>query len=238
MIGSSVGRRTLSRFLTQTATHLRANESGYVEVASLRCRPYSPGTTRAMFRSLTSRYRESPLGTIALEAGTAVIAKDRLSLDGRTFDVIAPMTPNPDEYLRRVLVREVQQPERECYLAFKPDGYDGASNEEPLPELVRVLPIPFITDRPTDTVVEREGRGLEVARLKEYQLAEIAINFFSQSNIARLLYCLIVSSDITPTAQQARDRSYPRYRFNGAPSYESYQWSAMFPWCVGLVEDK
>ena len=238
MIGSSIGRSTLARFLTQAAVHLRADSSGYIEIGTVRCRPYSPGTTKGMFRALTSRYREIPVGTIALEAGTAAIAKDRFSLNGRTFEVIAPMTPSPDEYLRRLLVREVQQPERECYLAFKPGGYDGASNNEPLPELVRVLPIPFITDRPTETVVEREGRGIEVARLKEYQLAEIAIGFFSQANIARLLYCLIISSGITPTAEQARDRVYPRYRFNGAPSYESYQWSAMFPWCVGLVEDK
>jgi len=238
MFGLGIGRAALSRFLNQTASLLRAAVDGYADIASLRCKAYSPATTKGSFRAISTRYREAPLGTIVVEPGKDVRSKDRIALMGRLFEVITPLTPNPDEWVRRVLVREIQLPERELYLALKPDGYDGGSVNEALPTLTRVLPIPFIADKQIETIADREGAGAEIARLKQLEVAEIGIDYLSETNRGRLLYCLVVSSNTTPTAAQARDRVFPRYRFNGSPSFENHQWAAMFPWSVALVEER
>jgi hypothetical protein len=239
MMVSGIGRAALLRFLTQTASISRANSQGYVVVKnSLRCKPYSPATTKSSFRAITTRHSDAPIGTIAFESGVDVQAKDRVTLSGRVFEVITPLTPDPDEWLRRALVREIQQPEREFYLALKPIDYDGANNSEALPELVRVLPIPFIADKQLETIAEREGSGAEIARLKQLEVAEIGIAYLTEQNRARLLYCLIIESGTTPTPEQARDRLFPRYVFNGSPSFENHHWSQMFPWSVALVEER
>jgi hypothetical protein len=189
--------------------------------------------------------RGTALGAIEVraseEVALSIAAKDRLKVTtqgDRLFEVIAPLSARTIEIRRKLIVREINLPVRVLYLALRPVGHDGASSDEPLPELVKVIPYPYVTDKPVEMVKESEGSGYEAANLKQIMAAEIARSFFSEANLSRLLYCLVVPSDVMVTAAQARDRAYPRYRFNGSPSIENHQWANNFPYSVGLVEER
>ncbi|MEW6210147.1 MAG: hypothetical protein AB1631_17405 [Acidobacteriota bacterium] len=226
------------RFLSDRAIQTRVVGDDYaVIVEELPCRIYPPGAAQSQMRAVSSSHRSTPTGTVSTAAGQDVVAKDRLLLGNRLFEVIAPITPDDQEWVRRSLIREINQPERELWLALKPTGFDGASTAEPTPELVRVLPVPFIEDKPIETIEEREGGGQVAARLRQLEVSEIARDYLTESNLSRLLYCLVVMSDVTPTAEGARDRQYPRYRFNGSPEYCNDNWSQFFPWRLSLVQE-
>jgi hypothetical protein len=229
--------------LKSPATLLRVSDSAYGSITDLMCRVFPPGVAHSQYRSLVpSHLRSIPIGEIEVRVADgntwSIGSKDRLSVGGRLFEVIAPLTDRTIEIRRKLIVREIQQPERELWLALKPDGYDGGSVSEALPELIRVLPTPYISDKQVETVAESEGRGTEIARLKQLEVYEVGLAYFSEANRAKLLYCLVVNSGTTPTAEQARDRVFPRYLFNGSPSFENAQWSMSFPWCVALVEER
>ena len=198
--------------------------------------PLSVG--RSELRTVAPEAKSLATGVLGVEHDREVIAKDRFVVDSRTFEVIALVTPDADEWLRRVLVREVQQPERVLYLCLKPENHDGASSTEPLPELVKVMPYAHITDKPVEMVRETEGGGVEAANLKQIQASEIAASYFSEGNLERLLYCLMAYSDVEVTAAAARAREFPRYRFNGSPVLESYRWASDFPMSITLVEER
>jgi hypothetical protein len=68
--------------------------------------------------------------------------------------------------------------------------------------------------------------------------SEIAHSLLSEANLERLLYCLIVASDVEVTAAQARDRVFPRYRFNGSPTLGNYDWARDYLYSVTLVEER
>jgi hypothetical protein len=219
------------------------NQPAYANITDLKCRVFPPGVMKSSYRSLVpSHLRGVPIGEIEvrLDDGNAhaIAAKDRLAIGSRVFEVVAPLTGRTIEIRRKLIVREIQQPERELWLALKPDGYDGGSVSEALPELIRVLPAPYISDKQVETVAESEGRGAEIARLKQLEVYEVALPYFSEANRSRLLYSLIVNSGTVPTPEQARDKAFPRYLFNGSPSLENDQWSMSFPWCVALVEER
>jgi hypothetical protein len=137
-----------------------------------------------------------------------------------------------------MLVREVQLPERILYLALKPEGHDGASAAEPLPDLLKVLPYAHITDKSVEVVREGEGDGVETVSLKQVQASEIARSYFSDEILGRLLYCLLVPSDVSVTAAEARDRVFPRYRFNGSPTLCEDNWAGDYPCSVSLIEER
>ena len=241
--------------LTETVSVARAQNGAYVTLGVISGRVFPPGVMKGEYRTLVPSHLKSiPIGAIEVKAAspatpsdperllsTAIGAKYRLTVTSqgsRVFEVIGPLNPRTVEIRRKLLVREIHQPERELYLALKPSGYDGADTAEPLPELVRVLPVPFISDKSIETVVERHGGGMEAVNLKQVDVAEIARGFLTTANLDRLLYCLVVNSDVQVTAANARDRAYPRYRFNGSPSYENHHWSSDYPYCVRLVEDR
>lgn len=235
--------------LTEQFVLLRSNGSEYAEVevaAPLPCRIFPPGVMKAELRSLVPHLRGTTLGAIEVRASEeialSIAAKDRLRVKtqgDRLFEVIAPLSARTVEIRRKLIVREINLPERVLYLALRPEGYDGASSDEPLPELVKVIPHAYITDKPVEMVKESDGSGYEAANLKQIMAAEIARSFFSNENLSRLLYCLIVPSDVTVTAEQAQARVYPRYRFNGSPSSENYKWSDNdFAYSVGLIEER
>jgi hypothetical protein len=211
------------------------NQVGEVEIP---VSVYSPGVDNSRLKNIAPGLRELATGTLAVGYSTEILPKDRLVVSGRTFEIIAPISPDTNEWLHRAVVREIQLPERLLFLALRPEGYDGASNAEPLPELVKVIPHPYITDKPVEMVKESEGSGFEAANLKQIQVAEIARSFFSDANLERLLYCLIVLSDVEVTAEQARDRVFPRFRFNGSPTLENYKWASSFDMSVTLVEER
>ncbi len=183
-----------------------------------------------------SGHAKSPIATLYLPASTNVRHKDRFVVEGRTFDAVSLQTPNSEVTKLRVAIREVCLPERELWLALKPEGYDGAGVYEGVPELLRVLPVPFITDQPVEMVNQDD----QVSRLKQLDIAEISREALSDANVKRLLYCLIVMTGTVPTpadaAKVGADRVYTRYRFNGAPALENYGWATDFPYRVGLVE--
>lgn len=214
----------------------RANTSGYQAVGAIDCQMMPPGYSKEMERNVAPHLRGQPLGTVKVMAGADVRAKDRLAVGGRLFEVVAPLEGRTFELRRKFIVREVHQPERELYLALAPVGFDGAGSVEAEPELVRVLPVPFITDKPVEMVDTDE----QVARLKQIEVAEISRAAFSDTNLARLMYCLVVMSDVTVTAADAMqigaDAVYTRYRFNGPPVFEAHHWASDYPYSVGLVE--
>jgi hypothetical protein len=124
------------------------------------------------------------------------------------------------------------------YLALKPAGHDGASSTEPLPELLKVMPHPYIKDKPVEAVNQQESGGLEAVNLKQVEASEIARSYLSSENLERLLYCMLVPSNVEMTAEDAKARVYPRFRFNGSPSMDSYEWARDYPWSVTLVEER
>lgn len=223
---------------TLPGSFTRAGQDGYSAVATLNCQINPPGYNKGFEKSVAPHLRSLPLGTVKVPVGSDVRAKDRLTLSGRLFEVIAPLTPRSIEIRLKFIVREIHQPERELYLALMPQDYDGTSQPEPLPELVRVLPIPFITDKVIEQMVDSEGKGVQVARLKQVEVAEVAYDYFTPKIIDRLAYLLVVESTLTPNAEDARDRKCARFRFNGSPSYENHHWSSQFPWGVALVEER
>jgi hypothetical protein len=115
---------------------------------------------------------------------------------------------------------------------------DGALSTEPLPKRVKLMPYAHITDKPVETVREGEGEGLEAVKLKQIMACEIAGSFLIKANLNCLLYCLIVSSDVSVTTARARDRVILRYRFNGSPTLSEYDWARDYPYSVPLVEER
>lgn len=229
--------------MTASAQMLRAGADAYYAVATLKCQIVPPGYKQASEKNVAPypHLRGVPLGTIKVPVGSDVRAKDRALIGGRLFEVVAPLAGRTIEIRLKFLVREIQQPERELYLALKPEGgYDGATNVEALPELVRVLPVPFISDKGTDVITAREGPGAEIATLKQIEVSEIALDYLADATLARILYFLVLNSGSAPTAEQARDRIFPRYLLTkgSTPSFENHQWAAMFPWSVALVEER
>jgi hypothetical protein len=67
---------------------------------------------------------------------------------------------------------------------------------------------------------------------------EIARSFLYEENLERLLYGLIVASDVEVTAAQARDRVFPRYRFTGSPTLSEDDWARDYAYSVPLVEER
>lgn len=230
----------------ETIGLLRAVDGAYTELVEMPARVFPPGVMKRDLTSLAPYFmRGVQYAAIevnpALADANAIGAKDRIvvkSQNNRLFEVIAPLTARTIEIRRKLLVHEIQQPERLLYLALAPTGYDSTSDAQALPELIKVLPVPFVVDKNVDTVTESESGGVGMIRLKQFEVHEIALSYFSPANLARLLYCLVVPSDVTPTAQQAADHLFPRYAFNGSASFENHRFASLFPWSVALVEVK
>lgn len=228
-----------------SATLLRVQDGAYATIAeAVPCRIFPPGIMRGEYRTLVAHLRGIPVGEIEVSVDNgnalAIDVKDRLRITSKgdqLFEVAGKQDPRTIEIRRKLIVRAINLPERRFYMALAPTGYKGPSPTSALPELVQVLPVPLIVDKPVQAVSEGEGALAGAVRLKQIEVSEIALPFFSTPNLNRLLYCLIVTSDVTPTAAQARDGQFPRYRFNGAASYDGHRWSALHPWCVALVGD-
>ncbi|MBI3654064.1 MAG: hypothetical protein HY231_23790 [Acidobacteria bacterium] len=226
---------------TAQAQQYRVSGAAYVTVGDelLSCQVVPPGYKHGIERSAIPKYLQgAQLATLKFSIDTDIRAKDRFIINDRWFEAIFVLTAKTLEVRRKVLAREVQLPERVLYLALKPDGHDSASSIEPLPEIVRIMPFAYVVDKPVETIKETEGGGIEAANLKQIAVWEIARSFLSAANLSRLLYCLIVDSDVEVTAEGARTRLYPRYRFNGSPSIESYAWARDYPYSVTLVEER
>ncbi len=235
--------------MTQAVTHTRVavvnSVTGYYPItygeAGLKGRIRPPGlgkrdVRQAAAAAVGSGHAKAPIGTLYLPAGTDARHKDRFVVEGRTYDAVSVLA-HSEETKRRVAVREVHLPERELWLALAPADYDGSAvSFNGQPELVRVLPVPFITDDPVMDVDDRN----QVSRLKQLDCAEISRDAFSADNLRRLVYALVVMTGVTPTPEDAvkvgAERVYAHYRFNGAPALENYGWATEFCYRVGLVE--
>jgi hypothetical protein len=227
--------------LIQTATvkHLRVSDGAYAELGDLNCQIVPPGYKFGVDRgALPSYLRGMPLSTFKFPVASDIKAKDRFTLGDRLFEAIFPVTAKTIEIRRKVLVREIQLPERILYLALEPDGYHGASTSKPLPELIKVIPYANVTDKPVEMVKENDNQSFVAANLKQLMAAEIGRSFVTDEVLARLLYCLIVPSDVEVTAEQARDRVFPRYKLNGSPVLMNFQWATDYAYSLTLVEDK
>jgi hypothetical protein len=189
---------------TATAIQSRVVEGVYQNLGEIQCPVVPPGYKMGLERPIIPSYlRGMPLAALKASVDADIQAKDRFVIDGRTFECVIPLTAKTIEIRRKFLAREIQPPERVLYLCLKPEGFDGASNVKPLPELVQVIPFAYITDKPVEIVDQGDGKNV-VAQLKQRSAREIARSFFSEENLARLLYCLVVHSDVVVTAEGAR----------------------------------
>jgi len=234
------GRVIALRMLSQTGTLKRVTGDAYEQVSDedIACSIYSAGVDNSRLKNVAPELRSHATGTIAVAYSTAILAKDRVIVSDRTFEIIAPISPDENEWLHRAVIREIQPFERVLYLCLRPEGHDGASSSEPLPELVKVLPFAFIVDKGVEAVAEKESGGMEAVNLKQVEASEIARSYLSSENLERLLYCLLVPSDVEVAAEDAQARVYPRFRFNGSPSLDTYAWARDYPWSVTLVEER
>jgi hypothetical protein len=227
--------------MTATAVQMRADSDGYQVITTLPTQLVPPGYKFGADRNILPDYlRSLPVGMFKVPVSADVRAKDRFDVEGRLFEVIAALAPKPLEVRRKFVVREIHQPERELWLALKTGSglHDGIKKPTPLPELVRVLPIPYIKDKPVEVAENGDGGAMVAARLSQIEVSEIGRAYLTTDVLERLDYCLIVESGITPTPEDARDRKYPHFRFNGSPDYINDIWGGFFPWRISLVEDR
>ncbi len=222
--------------LDQSASLLRADldEQAYVAFDDpIACHLVPSVVGKSSFRYIAPEMRELGSGVVQVKLSDDVRVKDRLVVGERLFEIVAPVTPDSREWIRRLIVREIRLPERALYLALKTGGHDTASNADAVAELIKVLPHAYIVDRPIE-VVEQGDKNV-IVHLKQYEVSEIARAYFTDEIRARLLHCLVVSSDVTPTVEQANDGVFTPYRFGGSLTLENYKWGNDFGYRVMLT---
>lgn len=224
----------------------RLDQPSYEEIASLNCRIFPPGVMKGEYRTLVPAHlRGVPIGAIEVRVADgdnlALGATDRLIVETqgrRLFEVIAPLTARTIEVRRKLIVREIQQPERELYLVYLSGDRDSLSSDAVLPiSVVRVLPVPFIIDDPVEMGGVNESGAAEMAVLKRFQVSEVRLDYLDTDS-ARPDYCVIVFSDVEVTAQKLRDGTFARYRFQDSPRLVVGQWARADEWTLKLVQDK
>lgn len=121
--------------------------------------------------------------------------------------------------------QQINEHELDLWAAYAPKDYDGASSEEPLPVLVKIVPRPRIINKALDYPKEREGHGEVMAAVQKLEVTEIS-RTYSADKLAPM-YWLVLDTDTQPTpeqAQQTSPRIYPRYRLLGSPNLLMREW--------------
>lgn len=83
----------------------RAEASAPVVAANVPCR-VAPGGNMPQERRVAERLQSAVILRVSLPAGTDVQPSDRIETNGRTLEVVAELTPDTLELVRRVLATE------------------------------------------------------------------------------------------------------------------------------------
>ncbi len=222
----------------------RVQGAAYAALGALPGKLVPPGAGRSEFRNIAPSYLKNlPLGVIEVsvdsELGVSIVAKDRMTCTtkgNRVFEVIAPVTPRTVEIRRKLLVREIHQPERVLYIVKLSSSFNSLSGQAVAPlSVVKVLPIPFIEDDQIDSVTLGEAGGAEIAVLARFKVSEIPYNFINPASPPDYFVIARSGDEVTPEA--VRDNLFPRYSLQAAPMLAQIQWSRPDEWTIKLVQD-